>query len=158
MYWMANIKVIKKAMLRLLFCTRTLTIILSVAIGLVLFQGCSFSRKESPQEYNSTVIVLRQLKKSIDSYKVKCGSNPSTIDELMKSLQDGKCAGGKQSLVGEVTSSKDLWGNPIFYLNDGGKYRLISCGAEWLQVDSDSKDISLPIAYVQKGRLLKEKD
>jgi len=150
MYWMANIKV-KTALGKLLFCTRTFTTLLSVAIGLVLFQGCSFSRKESPQEYNSSLTVIRQLKKSIDLYKVNCGSIPSTIDELMKTLQDGKCAGGKQPLVGEVTSSKDLWGNPIFYLNDGGKYRLISCGAEWLQVDSDSKDISLPIVYVQKG-------
>ena len=131
--------------------------IILICCVLSLF-GCDFHRREVPAPYMSTSILLVQMEKDLETYKIACGQLPTSLDEFILAVKNKKCANKPVELLisDSYEQKKDGWDNPVFYQSDGDHFRLMSCGAEWMETDSISHKTSVLEIYSQKGRLFKE--
>ena len=115
--------------------TLTEMLIVVALIGLVAtFVGGNLIGKFNTAKVDSTKIQMKNLGVILDDFNRVCGFYPTTdqgLDALIKPPSGRECKNYDPSgFIKGGKIPKDAWGNDFIYESDGGKYKLVSLGAD----------------------------
>ena len=91
-------------------------------------------------------IQMKTLTDALKTYKLECGSYPTTQDglsALIKKPEDVNCPNYPENgFLSSKKLPKDPWGNNYIYVNNGNSFDIISLGADGKEGGSgENKDI-----------------
>jgi len=139
----------KKQLIKTMEAGFTLTemlIVIALIGGIMTLVGGNIIGKFNAAKVDSTKIQMKQLGVILDDFNRVCGFYPTTdqgLDALIKAPSGRECKNyDPAGFVKGGKLPKDAWGNDFLYQSDGGKYKVISLGADNKPGgDGNNKDI-----------------
>lgn len=128
------------------FTLTEMLIVIALIGGIMTLVGGNIIGKFNTAKIDSTKIQMKQLGVILDDFNRVCGFYPTTdqgLDALLKAPSGRECKNYQpDGFVKGGKLPKDAWGNDFVYESDGGKYKLISLGADnKAGGDGNNKDI-----------------
>jgi general secretion pathway protein G len=122
-------------------------IIVIALIGMVAaFVGGNIISRFNDAKVSTTKIQMKQLMLAMDDFMRVCGFYPTTdqgLDALVHAPQGRPCKNWTEPFVKDGKLPKDAWNNDFVYINDSGKPKIKSLGADGVEGgDKYDKDLS----------------